>query len=321
MVSSKTTALNADALEFLRKARESARLPFQEMAPEEARKLYESSCCMTAFSVTELAQTQDLSVATAQHAVPIRIYRPMRSAPGGSPAILYIHGGGWVLGSISTHDAICHMLATSVDAVVVAVDYRLAPDYPFPAGFNDVLAAYHFVCHNATELGIDPTRVALAGDSAGGALAASLALALRTEVDVPPIAQVLFYPVTDISTESQGYERVQDGSILTAQTMRWFRDHYAPRSLDRHDWRASPMKAQSLHGAAPALIITAAHDPLCEEGGAYAERLERDGVPTTHVHLEDQMHAFLTMGGIIPSARVPFDYAVQFLRQRLFPSE
>ncbi|WP_196244965.1 alpha/beta hydrolase [Brucella anthropi] len=303
------------------KASESGRRPFYELTPKEARELYEASCRATGFPVTNPVETAALSIPSGREAIRARLYLPDNRPESGSPAIVFIHGGGWVLGGIQTHDPVCHLLARSVGAVVIAVDYRLAPEHPFPASFDDVLATYRFVREASSMIGVDPQRLALVGDSAGGALAASVALALRDEGRCEPAAQVLFYPVADISSESDGYQRVQEARILTAQTMRWFRDLYAPRAADRDDWRASPMKAETLSGVAPALVITAAHDPLCEEGVAYAQRLEEEGVRTTHLHLGEQMHAFLTMGGIIPSAQAPFDYAAQFLRERLFPTE
>lgn len=313
--------LNAQARAFLQRAREAGRRPFFELSVDEARALYEASCQSTQFSKADNVSTTELSIEGPGQSLRIKLYTPLQLSTDRAPGVVFAHGGGWVLGSFATHDAICRLISSSLKGIVVAVDYRRAPEHPFPAGFEDVLAAYRFVIDHAYSLRIDPDRLALFGDSAGGALIASVALAIRDNGASGLQAQVLFYPVTDLSSESAGYTRVSEGPILTAQTMRWFRELYTPQRDDRHDWRASPHKAGSLRGAAPALVITAAHDPLCEEGTAYARRLEQASVPTILLHLGDQMHAFLSMGGIIPSARVPLDFAIEFLRGRLDSTE
>jgi acetyl esterase len=197
---------------------------------------------------------------------------------------------------------------------VVSVDYRLAPEHPYPAAVEDSLAALRHVQAEAASLGIDPARIAVGGDSAGGNLAAIAAIDARGSA-LPPLAlQLLLYPGTDLAGHQGSYDLDLAGFPLTAATMHWFVNHYAPSAAARTDWRASPLRAASLAGVAPAYVMTCGYDPLRDEGRAYAERLERDGVRVQFVHHGDQMHGFLTMGKFIRAAAASLDMAAAALR-------
>lgn len=227
-----------------------------------------------------------------------RLYRP-RS--GTLPIAVFLHGGGWVLGDLDTHDALCRHLAVASGCAVLAVDYRLAPEHPFPAALEDAAAALHWLADNATALDLDPARLAVVGDSAGGNLAAALALMAR-DGDVPPLAvQVLAYPVVDVSLSQPSHGLDVEGLALNGATMRWFRDHYLQGAPG--DWRAAPLTVPSLRGVAPCVLLTAGIDPLCDEGLAYASRLAAEGVRLEHRHYPGQIHGFLTAALALPTAQ------------------
>jgi acetyl esterase len=191
---------------------------------------------------------------------------------------------------------------------VVAVDYRLAPECPFPAALDDAATAWQWVVEHATELNVKSDRIGLGGDSAGGNLAAALALMGRDGSVAPAVFQALLYPVLDLTATSHSYRTVKAGVPLTAATMHWFIDHYTPDAADRLDWRASPLQAASLAGLPSALVLTVAHDPLCDEGRAYARRLDADGVRVATLHLNDQTHGLLSQGKLVPAANTVADY-------------
>jgi acetyl esterase len=262
-------------------------------------------------------QVRDLVAPGPAGAVPIRLYRPLDAIPGQPlPLLVYFHGGGWLLGDIETGDALCAALAQSVGIVVAAVDYRLAPEYPFPAGLEDCFAALDWLIAQASELGLAPGCVGVAGDSAGGNLAAVCALRARDRGD-PLRAQILLYPVTDLSMTSDSYRRNASGCMLTAQTMCWFRDQYLG-DVDPADWRVSPLRAERLDGVAPALIVTCGFDPLCDEGANYAGRLVTAGVAVRYLPYPRQLHGFALWGKTVRDATVVLTQISDELRQRLF---
>jgi len=242
-------------------------------------------------------------------AIPLRFYRPEGSPERGAAALIFFHGGGWVIGDLDTHDPICRYLAHASKCCIVAVDYRLAPEHPFPAALDDALNAYRWITANAAELGLDPETLGVAGDSAGGALATSVALEMRESPIPHPKVQLLFYPVTDLSSESAGYTRITQGVPIVADTMRWFRNHYLPLPHHPQEVRASPLRAANVQGLPPAFIVTARHDPLYEEGIAYARRIEAAGTCVTHLSLGGQTHGFLTLGGLMEAASITLDLA------------
>ncbi len=242
-------------------------------------------------------------------AIPVRVYRRFGTGFGRShtrrprpPAIVYYHGGGWVLGDLDSHDAVCRLVAAVSGCIVVAVDYRLAPEHPFPAAVEDAFAAYRWVHAHADELGSEPGQVAVMGDSAGGNLAAVVSLETRGNQapDVgPPIAQALLYPVTDARYATGSFSSMAEGFYLTRELMEFFRACYLPEGADPASPRVSPLLAEDLRGLPPALVVTAGFDPLRDEGASYAEALAAAGVETEYRCYDDQVHGFISMG-VVP---------------------
>ncbi|WP_289015829.1 alpha/beta hydrolase [uncultured Methylobacterium sp.] len=302
-------AMHPDVVALIADIRNSGRPPFEALAPEEARAAYSAGRAALQPPPQEVADLRDLTAPGEAGPIPLRLYRGAGTAAAAVlPCLLYLHGGGWVLGDLASHDGVCRRLASAMRACVVAVDYRRAPEHPFPAALRDAASALVYVAAQAERLRIDPTRLAVGGDSAGANLAAVLALMGR-DGDLPrSVCQLLLYPVVDLSMRGESYARVTQGVPVTAATMRYFIDHYTPNPTDRTHWHASPLRAESLAGAPPALVLTCAHDPLCDEGQAYARRLEREGVPVAALHLGDQIHGFLTMGRVIAVAAPVLDF-------------
>lgn len=308
-------AMHPDVEALVRAIRESGRPPFEALTPREAREAYSAGRAALQPPPQEVAEVRDLVAPGNCGQVPLRIYRGAGTDTGALPCLLYLHGGGWVLGDLASHDGICRRLANALRACVIAVDYRRAPEHPFPAALDDAASALAFVASQAASLRIDATRLAVGGDSAGGNLAAVLALMGRNGTLPRTVFQALLYPVVDLAMTGESYARVTEGVPITAETMRYFIDHYVPDPAARTDWRASPLRASSLMGAPPALVLTCAHDPLCDEGRAYAHRLESEGVAVTALHLSDQMHGILTMGRVFRAADLLLDLTAALLRE------
>lgn len=307
--------LDPGAQRVLDLIREVGRPPLHTLTPQEAREASAASRPILQPDPPEVALAEDLTCPGPAGAIRLRRYRGLGTDPAAAlPCLLFLHGGGWVIGDLDSHDQLCRALANHLGASVIAVDYRLAPEHVFPAAVEDAAAALRFVAANAARLGVDAARLAVGGDSAGGNLAAVLALMGR-DGSLPALGfQLLLYPVTDLMATAPAYERFTEGYPLTATTMRWFIGHYAPAAAQRTDWRGSPLRAASLAGVAPAFVMTCGHDPLVDEGIAYARRLDREGVPVTHLHVADQMHAYLTMGRFIPASDTTLRQAAAALR-------
>ena len=248
----------------------------------------------------------------------MRVYRP-KGVPASTalPALVFFHGGGWVIGDMETHDVLCRQLTAAAEISVVNVDYRLAPEHRFPAAIDDAWSATRWVATHAGELGIDARRLAVGGDSAGGNLAAAVALMAR-DAGAPAIAlQVLIYPVTDVGGESSSYTEFADGFMLTRDSMRWFIAHYVPETSARKDWRVSPLRAPSLAGVAPAVVVTAGFDPLRDEGDTYARKLREAGVRVDAVCYGGMIHGFMPMGRLIATGNRATSHVATSLRQAL----
>lgn len=243
---------------------------------------------------TNLHVTQRLVPGPAAD-IPVRVYRRFGLAEG-SPAIVYLHGGGWATGDLDTHDGSCRLLADESDCVVVSVDYRLAPEHPFPAAVDDAVAAYRWVHRSAMELSVEPGRVGVMGDSAGGNLAAVVAQVTRDTDVPPPAAQCLVYPATDLRMREPSHKLFANGFLLSHDSMVWYRSRYLPDESDWDSPLASPIEQTDLSGVAPALVVTAGFDPLRDEGRRYAERLADAGVPTRYRCYDDMVHGFFGMG-------------------------
>ncbi|HVW42883.1 MAG TPA: alpha/beta hydrolase [Amycolatopsis sp.] len=232
--------------------------------------------------------------------IPVRIYRPEGDGP--FPVIVFFHGGGWVMGDLDMHDATCRKLANGVGAVVVNVDYRLAPEHPFPAPFDDALAATRWAHDHIHEYRGDAGRLVVAGTSAGGNLAAAVALRLRESADVPLALQVLIYPVLDSEMRSESYRAYATGYSLERDQMKWFLAQYVPDETQHRDPLVSPAHAESLAGLPPAIVITAEYDPLRDEAEGFAERLRAEGVPAEVTRYDGQIHSFVGAYGVIEDA-------------------
>ena len=248
--------------------------------------------------------------------VPVRAYRPKGAGKDEVlPALVYFHGGGWVIGDLDTHDVVCRTLANGARCAVFSVEYRKAPESPFPAAVDDCFSALKFVSGEAQKLKINSKQLAVAGDSAGGNLAAVMALMAR-DAGGPAISfQLLIYPGTDQQMAHPSIDRNGEGYLLTKKSMEYFRGHYLPRKEDWLDWRASPLLAKSLAELPPAYVITAGYDPLLDEGRAYAERLKEEGVATEYREYADMVHGFITMGRVLDTTNAALADCAQALKR------
>jgi len=281
----------------------SGRPAYHQLSPKDARQLFRETRPASTPTPPQIGMVRDLTADGPLGPIPLRVYRPA-GVPASTPlaVLVFFHGGGWVIGDLETHDVLCRQLTAGSGVSVVSVDYRLAPEHKFPAAVDDAWAATRWVVAHAGELAVDARRLAVGGDSAGGNLAAVVALLARDK-GAPAIAvQVLIYPVTDLVGETRSYRDFAEGYLLTREGMRWFIAHYLTAEAEAADWRASPLRAQSLAGLPPALIVTAGFDPLRDEGEAYAERLRDAGVRVDSVCYGGMIHGFVPMGRLLDTA-------------------
>jgi acetyl esterase len=294
--------LDPEVETLLKEMQEQGASPVYTMSPEEARKEKNPFFISLGGPPEEIGGVRDITVPGPAGEIPLRVYTPDGDGP--FPALVYFHGGGWVICNLDTHDSVCRALAKQASCVVVSVDYRLAPEHKFPAAAEDAFAATLWVAENAAKLDVDPARLAVGGDSAGGNLTAVVCLMARGKGEPSLVHQVLIYPVTDVSNmDTNSYREHAEGYILTKEGMRYYRDHYVRDANDLANPHVSPLLAQSLNGLPPATIITAELDVLTDEGEAYAERLRQAGVPVNYTCYEGMIHAFWNLGGVLSSAR------------------
>lgn len=290
--------------------------PLSAQTPEQARLVMLASTPLLG-PPPNVARSEDRFILGPAGPLRVRITVPEGSGP--FPAVVYYHGGGWVIGSIETHDALCRAMTNAAQAIVVSVDYRLAPKHPFPAAVDDAHAAAVWVSEHAAELGADPKRLVVAGDSAGGNLAAVVALRARAR-GAPAVAlQVLLYPIADCDFETVSYREHADGYMLTREGMIWFWNHYVPDPQRRLEPDASPLRVVDPTGAAPALVLTAEYDPLRDEGEAYASRLAEAGVPVTLTRYDGMIHGFIRRYHQLDQGRAALDQigtAIRSLHRR-----
>jgi len=250
----------------------------------------------------------------------LRFYRPVLDAPTQAallPVLVYFHGGGCVIGDLDTHDVLCRQLANAAGCAVVAVDYRLAPEHRFPVAVDDAIAATRWVAKQAASLGVDATRLAVGGDSAGGNLAAVVCIAARDAGDLPIAYQLLVYPATDMRRTLPSHTTNGDGYLLTKDTIGYFHDHYIDDARHDLDWRASPLLASDLGRLPPALVITAGFDPLRDEGLAYADALTQAGNRASCVCFEREIHGFITMGRVLDETSTAIGLCASELKRAL----
>lgn len=299
-------ALDPTALNWLEVVRSSGRKGLAELALADMRSAYAAGRSLPQLSPPAVAEVADILDQEAP--VPLRLYRGIGADPEKAPFLIYFHGGGWVMGGFDSHDVLCRTIANGARIAVVAVDYRLAPENPFPAAVEDAAEAARFLIASASRLGLAEGRWAIGGDSAGANLAVVTALGARGEASADGLrCQVLLYPNVDATTESPSFDCAPAGSPLTAALMRKFIGHYVAGPERHKDWRISPLRAPSLRGLPPTLILTAGIDPLRDEGLAFARRLTDESVRVLHAHFSDQFHGFANMGRVMPAAKVALD--------------
>jgi acetyl esterase len=299
--------------------------PIEQTSVTEARASHDSFMLAMGGSRVQIGEIVDRTIAGPDIAggaegrggrLRVRIYRPPDTVARLLPAILYFHGGGWVTGSLEGYDLVCRYICARSGCAVVAVDYRLAPEHKFPAAIDDAVAAFRWLSADAVKLGIDPARIVIAGDSAGGNIAAVAARLLRDEPR-PPCLQWLMFPATDLAFDSPSCKSCGEGFFVTRAAMEWFRGHYLNNPAEIEDPRASPLHATDLAGVAPALVFTNGIDPLRDEGRAYADRLTAAGVKTFHHEFDSLIHGFIGMRGAIQAAARAMDDMVAGLRHEL----
>jgi acetyl esterase len=291
--------------------------PTHTLPVAEARRFYRDRRAFTQPDPPPVGEVHDLQADGPHGAIPLRLYQPAGAAATPLPVLVYFHGGGWVIGDLDTHDVVCRTLCAGSGCAVVAVDYRMGPEHRFPAAVDDTHAAVRWVRAQAAALGLDGTRLAIGGDSAGGNLAAVTAIGMRRAGEAPAKLQLLIYPATDMRAVAPSHTANGQGYVLTSDSIAWFRGHYIADPAQWADWRASPLLAADLSHLPPALVLTAGFDPLRDEGRHYADALSAAGVPAQYVCFERQIHGFITMGRVIDEAHTALALCGAALRRAL----
>jgi acetyl esterase len=306
--------LDAQVQDYLIKLAALDMVPMSTISPATARAMMEAET-RTLGSPPPVTRVVDRSIPGPAGEIPIRVTYPQGDGP--FPVLVYFHGGGWVVGSIASHDALCRDLTNASSVAVVAVEYRLAPEHRYPAALLDAHTATAWVAANAGSINVDPARLAVGGDSAGGNLAAAVALAARDHGGPSIAFQLLIYPITNFGLDTPSYQEYARGYMLTREAMAWYWDQYAPEAADRAHPHVSPLRAADLSGLPPALVVTAEYDVLRDEAEAYARRLEAAGVPTRLLRYEGLIHGFLRRTAMFDRARAARDDIAAALRGAL----
>ncbi len=298
---------------------------YLEIGPQAARALYEKTASILDVPVMPLARVDDWHVesGSGQSGPAPRLRRYCPVEPGWArlqPALLYFHGGGFVIGSIATHDRLCRVLAAQSGCVVFSVEYRLAPEHPFPAAADDAFAALAWLITEAPSLGVDPGRIAVGGDSAGGTLAAACAIHARDR-GWPLVLQLLIYPGLGADQDTPSHRSLTEGYLLDAPLIQWFFSWYLRGPEDRRDWRFAPLVHPDLRGVAPGWLALAEYDPLVDEGRQYLARLAGAGVTAQGRLYTGMIHSFFQFGGLVPAARQAHREAADVLRSHLRPGD
>ena len=304
--------------EFLESAAALKAPRVETLSPREARKLMDASTLLLG-EPPQVERVESFDVPGPGGAIPVRLVVPLGDASKGRPlpVLVFFHGGGWVTGSIKTHDVLCREIAARSGFAVASVDYRLAPEHPFPAAINDAEAATLWIAEHAGDFGLDASRIAVGGDSAGGNLAAVVALRVRGKTRHPLAYQLLIYPVTDCDLNSPSYLENAEGYMLTRSAMAWFWDQYVPDLEKRVDPDVSPLRAPDLSGLPPALVITAGFDPLRDEAVVYASKLKEAGVAVDHLAYPGMIHGFLRRHALFQVADNAIDQIAASLKRAL----
>lgn len=279
--------------------------PMSQQSAPEARRAYDAATPMLDLPGEATVLASDMLLAGADgRDIPARLYTPraLQQQAGPHPCLLFFHGGGYTVGGLDSHDALCRDLAHRTPCKVLAVDYRLAPEHKFPAAYDDAIDAWRWLERNADAHDIAPDRLAVGGDSAGGTLATTLCLTLRDEGRPQPRLQVLLYPCASSIQDSASHQRYASGYLLEAPTLQWMFGNYLNHERERGDWRFAPLAASDLSGLAPAHIVLAECDPLLDEGAAYAQRLRAAGVPASLDIYAGMVHDFARLGNIVDDA-------------------
>ena len=307
--------LDPDAAAVYKAFQEAGRPAYETLTAPEAREYYRAARVAVNPEPPALESTREISIPAPHGTIPARIYTPktLRKTDSLAPCLVFFHGGGWVIGDLDTHEVVCKMLADQGELIVINVDYRLAPEHRFPAAVDDSVIATNWIASHAKEFGIDATRLIVGGDSAGGNLAAVVALAARDGGGPKLAGQLLIYPATDFSRKHPSHREPETSILLTHSVIGWFGDHYL-NGADQDDWRASPARANSFAGLPPAYVLTAGADPLRDEGDEYAKFLKDAGVPVTYRHFPGQFHGFFTMGKLLQQANVAVSEIGAWLR-------
>jgi acetyl esterase len=294
--------------------------PVNTLTPSEARVSYRSRRTFTQPDAPEVFKVEDTVFSANGVTVPVRVYHPHTAQTSKAlPGLVYLHGGGWTIGDLDTHDVLCRSLCLQAEVVVVSVDYRMGPEIKFPAAYEDTVAAFNWTVSQAASLGIDPQRVAIGGDSAGGNLSAAACIGLRDQkgLSVQPAFQLLIYPATIMWQDTPSYHANGQGYMLTKDSIAYYTENYLRNKDDAKDWRASPQWADSHANLPPAFVLTAGYDPLRDEGQMYADALSKAGVSTQYVCFERQIHGFITMGRVMQEANTAVSLCAQVLRSQL----
>jgi|JI10StandDraft_1071094.scaffolds.fasta_scaffold106312_3 acetyl esterase len=284
-----------------------------EVPAPQGREMYRMMASALEPPAVSIGKIENITMPGPAGPLRLRVYTPVADGGAALPTLVYFHGGGWVIGDLDTHDALCRNLTNETGARVIAVDYRLAPEHRFPGAVDDCFAAVKWIEQNAASLGVDANRMAVAGDSAGGNLAAVVCMLARQKGGPRIVYQLLIYPVTQWKAETGSMSSFAEGYFLEKKAMHWFFDQYAA-GADPNDWRLSPLAAQDLSGLPRAYVVTAGFDPLRDEGKAYADKLNRAGVAAVHVDYPGMVHGFFNMSAVVPTAKTAIADAAKALR-------